>query len=116
MNEFPWILMAIVIGLIVALLVAIFYKKTKKEGHEPDYRTFFNMGIIWIAIGIPLYLSSDSIALLALGFIFLIAGWANKDKWKEPHKPSPQTKKVLGILVALTVLLVMATAFLVFKQ
>lgn len=89
MNETPWIIIALVAGLVLALLGVFIFKRFKKEGTEPDYRTFYTMGLIWTIIGIPLYFSSDNIAFLGMGIVFLVAGLANKSKWKEQQPTTP---------------------------
>lgn len=43
------------------------------------YRVFFTLGIVWLPIGI----ATDNPGLLGLGAVFLIAGLANRSKWKK---------------------------------
>lgn len=79
----PWINTAIFVLLIFALMVFM----SRKEKKEMDYRLFFMMGVIWLAIGLiypfvsgqPFELSG----LTALGLIFTIVGLANKSRWQK---------------------------------
>ena len=50
---------------------------------ETDYRTVFNMGIIFLVTGIVMSVTTKIInPLLILGLTYFIMGLANKDKWK----------------------------------
>ncbi|MCJ7615321.1 MAG: hypothetical protein MUO43_02155, partial [Desulfobacterales bacterium] len=104
-NTIPWIAIA-VIGLML-LLLAVYI--TRKEKSEPDYRTFFIMGVIWLAIGLVVPLISgrpfEMSGLISLGLIFTLMGLANKSKWKK--KPEQLTKNQKLILLGLVLLLVL---------
>ena len=72
----------VVIGLILTLVV---FKK-KKEGKmgEPNYRVFFNVGMIWIPVGVVFMIAINpaiGIAFMAMGITYLAIGLANRDKW-----------------------------------
>ncbi|MFH1455380.1 MAG: hypothetical protein ABIF40_00335 [archaeon] len=106
----PWILISIAVLILLLLAVAIFLSKKNKR--EPDYYSFFILGIIWTVIGIPL----DNFALSAIGIIFLIIGLANKNKWKKNKRTWKKLNKkekrvriiitvILGILVLLGLVL-----------
>ena len=78
--------------IILVLLIFIVYRITqrkKKPDSDPnktDYKTFFIIGACFIPAGIAISLSSGEFsynALSILGFIYLIFGLANKDKWKD---------------------------------
>jgi len=74
----------VVIGLILTLVV---FKK-KKEGKvgEPNYRIFFNVGMVWIPVGVVFMIAVNpaiGIAFMALGIMYLAIGLANKDKWEK---------------------------------
>jgi predicted membrane channel-forming protein YqfA (hemolysin III family) len=89
-SAIPWVAIAVLVLLLLLLVVYVF----KKEKREPDYRLFFRIGVIWLAIGLAYPLVSgrpfELSGLITLGLIFTIAGLANKSKWKE--KPEPLTK------------------------
>jgi membrane protein YdbS with pleckstrin-like domain len=44
------------------------------------------MGIIWVGAGIPLWISSDSFGLFALGIIFTVLGLVHHKEWKQNIK------------------------------
>lgn len=72
----------VVIGLILTLVV---FKK-KKEGKmgEPNYQVFFNIGMIWIPVGVVFMIAINpaiGIAFMAMGITYLAIGLANRDKW-----------------------------------
>jgi len=82
----------IIIGflIILTLLVFLVYRIMQKK-NNPDveqqginYKTFFILGACFLPAGIAISLSSGEFsynALSVLGFIYLILGIANKDKW-----------------------------------
>ena len=85
------VLIMIAIGIIILtisiILTAVIWKR-KKEGkyEEPDYRTFFILGICFLPMGIPLFITTQNPGLLglsAIGIIYLVIGLKNKDKWKK---------------------------------
>ncbi|MFH1522707.1 MAG: hypothetical protein ABIE43_02705 [Patescibacteria group bacterium] len=102
-GNIPYIFIAISALLILGVIIAIVAIK-KKGKHEPDYRTFFIMGIIWLPLGI----ATDNPSFWAMGLIFIAIGLANKSKWRKQtwHDLTPGEKNfkiwimaILGILV-----------------
>lgn len=108
----PWLLIAILVMLVLLALVA-WKSKNKKP---TDYYSFFVMGIIWTAIGIPM----DNYALSAMGVVFLIVGLVHKDEWKKNRSRwdqlSEKEKKRKLILIALAGLLVFVGLVLYWMQ
>ena len=106
-DGMPWILIAIAVLIVLTGVAAIIIAKTRRGKHEPDYRTFFIMGIMWIPLGIAL----DNPVFWIMGLMFMIIGLANKNKWKKqkPWSELPsQEKKIKGvIIVALGVLVLL---------
>ena len=103
----------ILVTLIAFLIIGFgvfFIAKNKDAKMEPDYRLFFILGITWLPIGI----ATDNPGLLGMGAIFMIAGLANKKKWKEQVKwseLSPEKRRAkLIIVVGLTLLLLIGIA------
>jgi len=108
-----WLLVTLVLLFIFAVIAMIVLIKNNKKGkrHEPDYYTFFILGIVWIGAGIPLGTSSNNWGLFAVGVLFMILGLANKNKWKNYERPNWKdlsrkernlriwTMIILGILV-----------------
>ncbi|UCH02633.1 MAG: hypothetical protein JSV20_02275 [Candidatus Bathyarchaeota archaeon] len=69
-----------VLGIIVILLRR---KQRDRSITETNYRSLFNVGIIYLAAGLAISIASKMMnPLLILGFIFFIIGIANKDQWK----------------------------------
>ena len=85
-----------VAGLAVGLMLLVVLVWRKKCGQdktpEPNYRTFFIMGIAWCPIGIVCTIVYGllglsfviGVPLIAMGAIYLSIGLANRDKWKKP--------------------------------
>ena len=70
----------IVATLVVLLGVVFIWRLRKNEWkHEPDYRTMFNMGVIWLFFGIAM----DFSAFLIIGISCLVIGIAHRKEWKE---------------------------------
>ena len=103
-----WILIFVAVAIVLLGVLAIFFIKSKEGKHKVDYYSLFLMGIIWLAVGIPL----DMTALWALGVVFFIIGLANKDKWKKNRtdwkKITKKQKNILYISIAMLFLLLVA--------
>ena len=77
-----WIMIAIAVVIVILAIFMIFVLKGKKRT-PLDYYAFFWIGMSWIAIGIPLSISTDNFAFMIMGLVFFAIGLANKDKWKK---------------------------------
>ncbi|HII72497.1 TPA: hypothetical protein HA265_07110 [Candidatus Woesearchaeota archaeon] len=115
MEGIVWIMTAA--GVLIVLLGVLFYLLVKnKKAHEPDYYTFFVMGLCWTGAGIPLALTSKNWGFLIMGLIFMGFGLANKKKWKKSHKTwgemdDKQKKVMMVALVILGALVLMGLVF-----
>ncbi len=110
----PWLLLSIG-GLLILLLVIVLIWKRKKN-LPPDYYSLFIMGIIWLPIGIAL----GSIAFIAMGLVFTIVGFLNRDQWEKNrrgwNKMSKDERKLFKILViSLLILLVIGIIIFLLK-
>ncbi len=92
--EIPWILMSILILIILIAILAVVFKRKKK--HEPDYRAFFQIGLIWTVLGIVFWIYDGDFVFMPLGIVFLAIGLGNRSQWK---KTKPVNKR--GLLLAL---------------
>ena len=106
MDVVLWVVILIAILLLAIGIVFVFNsKKGKGKKRGPDYYSFFIMGIIWIAIGIPL----NNKFLWIFGAILFIIGIVNKKKWKENRVKwddlTEKEKKVRKWLIGLALLL-----------
>ena len=75
----PMIMISIMVVIMLLGLSLLFRKKSHRK--PMDYYQFFIMGIVWLAIGIPLAISAKNYGLLGMGIGFTIAGLVNHDKW-----------------------------------
>jgi hypothetical protein len=106
-------IIAIAVGLVALglLLVAIAVYRHREGRGEPNYRALFAMGIIWLPVGIAM----GNPGLWGMGFVFLIIGLVNRDKWGEERKwsdLSPTERRIkLVLLFGLTLLLIVGIAF-----
>ncbi len=110
-DAFPYILVALVALLVIFLAVVFWYWKKGKK-HIPDYRAFFYMGIVWLAIGLPL----ENYGFFAMGIVFTVVGLVNKDKWGKHKRWGQLSKeernfKLALILGLLALVLITAVAF-----
>lgn len=86
------IISLILLGLaLVAAVILVFVKmKNRKKGEraETNYQAFFTMGISFVGLGVVLTaaINPGFIGFIALGIIYMIIGWKNKDKWSKPEK------------------------------
>lgn len=105
-GETPWFyLMTSVAAIIIILLIAylVLLKKGKIQQKEPDYYTFFIMGIVWLVIGIP----TENSVLWIIGLVFTLTGLANKNKWKKQPKLRELPPAQKNLRIALFVVLVL---------
>ena len=79
MAAILWIVLATII---ILGIIAIFTIKKSKKPHEPDYRTFFILGLVFFVIG----LGSQNSAMWIIGLALFTIGITNKDKWKKQKK------------------------------
>jgi len=80
MADIPWVMVWMVI--ILLLLAAVSLALRRKEKKPADYFSFFTMGAIWLAIGLPL----GNPGLWFLGLVFMAAGLAHRKEWKKNRK------------------------------
>ena len=101
-NSLPYIVIGIIVLATLGLVFAVYRSKTGQV--KPDYRTMFIMGVIWLPLGFAL----DNAGFWGMGIVFMIAGLANKDKWKEEQKWADMTteerKTKLILVIGLGVL------------
>jgi cytochrome c biogenesis factor len=114
MSGKSWFLLSalILLVLIVLAVVAVLYQRKSKK--PPDYRTLFIMGIIWLAIGIPI----KNYAMSALGIILTVLGLSHRKEWKEASTNwgglSKEEKRIKIILIAVLGILVVMGLVLYF--
>lgn len=94
MVDSQLVIIGTVTAFVVALVLVLTYStwRKSKEGrlNPTNYRTFFIMGLIWFVVGSALMAASSlfgmtilfAVPLFALGVIYLIIAFLNKDKWR----------------------------------
>jgi len=103
----PWILVSIAVAVVILAILAFFVFKGKGWDTEVNYRSYFNMGIVWLPFGIVFYLLFESVIGLVffiMGLVFLTIGLKNRDKWGKPQKLSPSYQKAIRIALLLGVI------------
>ena len=104
----PWILVSVAVAAIGLAILGILMFKRKGWKREVDYRNYFNMGIVWLPLGIVFYIIFENIFFglwfLFVGMVYLTIGLKNKDKWGKPEKVSPKYQKIMTIAIAIGVL------------
>ena len=95
MNELPWVIAGIVVGLILIGILAAIILKRKREGKfgETNYRALFILGITFFPMGIiyeiTFFVSGKTVFLvlglsfIAMGLAYLAISLVNRDKWKK---------------------------------
>jgi hypothetical protein len=77
----------IAISILLILITTVIVWKKQKEGdyEEPNYQTFFILGICFLPMGLIfiILIGPGFIAFTGLGLFYLIIGLANKSKWKK---------------------------------
>jgi hypothetical protein len=70
-----------IVGLGVLLLIR---RQRPRSKQETDYRTLFNMGIIFLGASLAINIPTKMInPMFILGLIFFSISLAKKDKWKK---------------------------------
>ena len=83
----------LIVAILVTLLLVLVLRKRKREGKagETDYKAFFIMGLAFFPTGLAMMLVyfftelpfEVGLPLFALGLIYLLVGWVNRDKWSK---------------------------------
>ncbi len=106
-------MISILVLLVVLGVIAIVMSKGKKR--EPDYYSWFIMGMIWLVFGIPLKIY----ALIVMGIAFGVAGLVHYKDWKKSQKINSWKKlskaeKKLKILILLSLTVILIVGIIVF--
>ena len=76
------IVLLVLIGVVLSLV--LFKKRKKGELGEPNYQTFFSIGVIWFPVGVVFMFTVNTslgVTFMGLGIIYLVIGLVNRDKW-----------------------------------
>ncbi|MFH1445107.1 MAG: hypothetical protein ABIF08_01355 [Nanoarchaeota archaeon] len=114
-TALPWVFIGVLAGLIITLGLVLFLFKRKKgvAGQDPDYRSFFLIGLSWLIIGIPFIFIYDMAfnGLFIMGLIFFIMGAANFKKWNK--KPITKNQKIGWALTFIAMIILLAFVWFV---
>jgi hypothetical protein len=102
-----WLVLSIII--LLAIGVMVYYYKTGKN-HQPNYYTYFTMGIVWLAFGIAF---EGMRFFFIMGLVFIAIGLLNKDKWKKHPKVDKKLTIIGIILAAIAFIIGVAVYFLI---
>lgn len=110
----PWILIALIVILIVALGVVAL--KRGKGKHKTDYRALFHIGVIWTVFGAVsmIVYDNEGAIFLILGLALLVVGLSRKDQWKTKAEIIAERKEqgpMLAILLGLALLIGFIVAY-----
>ncbi|KYK26785.1 hypothetical protein AYK20_08590 [Thermoplasmatales archaeon SG8-52-1] len=77
------IVVLVILGILLALV--FFIRKQDRKFEEPDYQTFFILGMSFLSLGIVfiLVINPGFIAFIGIGICYMAIGLANKNKWKK---------------------------------
>jgi hypothetical protein len=95
---FPVIFIAIAVVAIFFTYIVVSSSRSTGARRTPNYKALFLIGVTWLPIG----LATENTALWSMGFIFLLLGLINKNKWGQETRwsdLSPEIKrlKLIGI-------------------
>lgn len=95
------------VALLLSVISTIVLYKAKRK-YEPDYRTMFVLGVLWVLFG----LVKRNSLFIVVGIPFLLWGIINKGKWSRisqewKHKLTPSEKNIVYAQVAVVVVLLL---------
>lgn len=96
-----------VVALLLSVISTIILYKAKRR-YEPDYRTMFVLGVLWVLFG----LFKRNLLFIVVGIPFLLWGIINKGKWDRisqewKHKLTHSEKKIVCVQVAVVIVLLL---------
>ncbi|WP_455278771.1 hypothetical protein [[Eubacterium] cellulosolvens] len=113
------ILAAIVL---LGIISVIYVLKRGRTQTEPDYRSWFIMGTIFVIIyliGILTGLYEPIPIFLILGLVFMMTGLANYKKWGQPRRiltESERKIRITVITISLAILLILGAIFFLLAE
>jgi hypothetical protein len=77
-GSYLWVFLTILIVILILGFIFVLFLIKNKKKRKIDYYNLFIIGIMWVPLGIALGIYVFSL----VGIVFLIFGFANKDKWE----------------------------------
>jgi hypothetical protein len=103
-SIWPWVL--IIIGSLVGILAVLSYAQCKGKKCDPDYKNLLTLGLVWLAIGLPL----KEYFFSTLGIVLVIFTLAHRKNWNKGIKRTTKYERMLYVAIMLgTVALVLGT-------
>ena len=111
-----WIIFSILILLLLFLVLFFIFNRKKK--HEPDYYTFFIMGIVWAFFGLVF---RENSLFFIMGLAFMVIGLVHKKDWKKNHGTwknlnENERKWKFWLTIGLSFLVVISIIFLLLSK
>lgn len=100
-NSIIILILIAAIALALGIWTLIYSRKRK---YEPDYYTFFIIGLVWLPLGI----ATGNSTFWILGIVFFVVGLANKGKWKKKkswNRLSKKEKRLIFLSISIGLLL-----------
>jgi hypothetical protein len=118
------ILLFAVLAVIVLLgiITVVYTLKRGRTQKEPDYRSWFIMGTIFVTVylvGILTGLYEPIPIFLILGLVFTLTGLANYKKWGQPRRLLTESEKktrITAITIGLAILLILGAVFFILAE
>ena len=126
MNGIPWVLVAILVTLVLLGIIVVVAIRKRKQPRRIDYRSYFVMGVVFLATGVflillPWFLHEEvSLSMggffLVMGLAYTIIGVVNREKWgKQVEVPATTTRNMMIAILVLALLVLGITLFVVYR-
>ena len=125
MNGIPWVLVAILVTLVLlGIIVVVAIRKRKQL--SIDYRSYFVMGVAFLATGVflvllPWFLHEEvSLSMggffIVMGLAYTITGLVNREKWgKHVEVPATRERNMMIVILVLALLVIGIALFVVYR-
>ena len=112
MDKNTWLSAAVLIAVIVLGVVAFIFRK--KDRRAPDYKSFFYIGILWMAVG--LVSLRENYLFFIMGVAFAVIGLSRKKDWVKNHRKWSELdtrEKRIKYIVAISLGFLVAALFVI---
>ena len=116
MDKNIWLSGAILIAIILLAVVAFVLRK--KGRASPDYKSFFYIGLVWMALGLTTM--RDNYFFFLMGVVSAVLGLSHKKGWEKNHRRwnelGAKEKRIkIGVTITLAFLIAAGIAILLVK-
>jgi len=124
-NSIPWVLVAILVTLVLLGIIAVVAIRKRKQ-LSIDYRSYFVMGVAFLATGVflvllPWFLHEEvSLSMggffIVMGLAYTIIGLVNREKWgKHMEVPATRERNMMIVILVLALLVIGIALFVVYR-